>query len=60
MHPHFYFVPLIILAGAIFLFIMFRRNRRELPAGRPDTTPPQHLERDDDPARRRAISEGPQ
>ncbi len=60
MHPHLYFIPLIILAGAIFLFIMFRRSRRELPAGRPDATPPQHLDRDNDPARRRAMTEGPQ
>lgn len=59
MHPHLYWIPVLVIAGAIFLYIMFKRSRRERPAGRPDATDPSHLERDDDPVRRRAMSKGP-
>lgn len=59
MHPHLYFIPLIILVGAVFLFIMFRRNRRAGTRSHSEATDPRHLKRDDDPARRRALSEGP-
>lgn len=59
MHPHLYFVPIIIIVGAIFLFVMLRRNRREGSPNRDAPTRPNQLSRDDDPARRRAMSEGP-
>ncbi len=59
MHPHLYYIPLIILIGAAFVLYMLRRNRREGSGGRPAATDPRNLHRDDDPARRRAMSEGP-
>jgi hypothetical protein len=58
MHPHLYWIPIIIVVGAIFIFYMLRRNRREGVGGRPVATDPKHLDRDDDPVRRRAMSEG--
>ncbi|HYP16079.1 MAG TPA: hypothetical protein VEQ65_02620 [Opitutus sp.] len=56
--PHLYWIPLLIVAGAIFLFLMMRWNRRA-GVSPPETTDPKHLERDDDPARRRAMSKRP-
>lgn len=58
MHPHLYYIPLLIVVGAIFIFYMLRRNRREGSGGRPIATDPRHLAHDDDPVRRRATSEG--
>jgi len=61
MHPILLLLcaAVIVIAGAIFVIVMLRRNRREGSAGRPEETDPIHLERDDDPVRRRAMSEGP-
>ena len=39
MHPHYIFVPLIILLGIVFLVVMLKRHRtRGSIGGRPDFT----------------------
>jgi hypothetical protein len=44
MHPHYFFVPLLLLLGVVFLVVMLRRNRgRGSIGGRPDITEPPEL-----------------